>query len=157
MVKIMKAITSSPDMRDKKELIENFIASMTPSVEDQDVKDKWYDFLKQVGKQTMLEESQFPYGKEKPKMDVTDLWEIYVQRERERELNAIIEEEKLNPEKTRSLMESAKANGYIETNGTSLISILPPMPLFGAGNKREEKKRIVCEKLEQWLRRYSGC
>lgn len=157
MVKIMKAITSSPDMRDKKELIENFIASMTPSVEDQDVKDKWYDFLKQVGKQTMLEESQFPYGKEKPKMDVTDLWEIYVQRERERELNAIIEEEKLNPEKTRSLMESAKANGYIETNGTSLTNILPPMPLFGAGNKREEKKRIVCEKLEQWLRRYSGC
>jgi hypothetical protein len=31
------------------------------------------------------------------------------------------------------------------------------MPLFGAGNKREEKKRIVCKKLEQWLRRYSGC
>ncbi|MEE0083391.1 MAG: hypothetical protein UE068_04135, partial [Paludibacteraceae bacterium] len=67
------------------------------------------------------------------------------------------EEENLKEKETRSLMETAKINGYIETNGLALTNILPPMPLFGAGNKREEKKRVVIEKLEEWLRRYSGC
>jgi hypothetical protein len=31
------------------------------------------------------------------------------------------------------------------------------MPLFGANNKREEKKRTVIKKLETWLRKFSGC
>jgi type I restriction enzyme R subunit len=157
VVKIMKAVSSSPDMRDKKELIERFIESMTPSSDEQNVKEKWYDFLTQVGENTMLEEGQFPYGNKEKQTEVTDLWEIYVQRERERELSAIIEEENLKEKETRSLMETAKINGYIETNGLALTNILPPMPLFGAGNKREEKKRVVIEKLEEWLRRYSGC
>ncbi len=157
VVKIMKAVSSSPDMRDKKELIERFIESMTPSSDEQNMKEKWYDFLTQVGENTMLEEGQFPYGNKEKQTEVTDLWEIYVQRERERELSAIIEEENLKEKETRSLMETAKINGYIETNGLALTNILPPMPLFGAGNKREEKKRVVIEKLEEWLRRYSGC
>ncbi len=157
VVKIMKAVSSSPDMRDKKELIERFIESMTPSSDEQNVKEKWYDFLTQVGENTMLEEGQFPYGNKEKQTEVTDLWEIYVRRERERELSAIIEEENLKEKETRSLMETAKINGYIETNGLALTNILPPMPLFGAGNKREEKKRVVIEKLEEWLRRYSGC
>lgn len=157
VMKIMKAVSSSPDMRDKKELIERFIESMTPSSDEQNVKEKWYDFLTQVGENTMLEEGQFPYGNKEKQTEVTDLWEIYVQRERERELSAIIEEENLKEKETRSLMETAKINGYIETNGLALTNILPPMPLFGAGNKREEKKRVVIEKLEEWLRRYSGC
>nr|MCR5246227.1 type I restriction endonuclease subunit R [Paludibacteraceae bacterium] len=157
VVKIMKAVSSSPDMRDKKELIERFIESMTPSSDEQNVKEKWYDFLTQVGENTMLEEGQFPYGNKEKQTEVTDLWEIYVRRERERELSAIIEEENLKEKETRSLIETAKINGYIETNGLALTNILPPMPLFGAGNKREEKKRVVIEKLEEWLRRYSGC
>ncbi len=157
VVKIMKAVSSSPDMRDKKELIERFIESMTPSSNEQNVKEKWYDFLTQVGENTMLEEGPFPYGNKEKQTEVTDLWEIYVRRERERELSAIIEEENLKENETRSLMETAKINGYIETNGLALTNILPPMPLFGAGNKREEKKRVVIEKLEKWLRRYSGC
>ena len=157
VVKIMKAVSSSPDMRDKKELIERFIESMTPSSDEQNVKEKWYDFLTQVGENTMLEEGQVPYGNKEKQTEMTDLWEIYVQRERERELSAIIEEENLKEKETRSLMETAKINGYIETNGLALTNILPPMPLFGAGNKREEKKRVVIEKLEEWLRRYSGC
>ena len=157
VVKIMKAVSSSPDMRDKKELIERFIESMTPSSDEQNMKEKWYDFLTQVGENTMLEEGQFPYGNKEKQTEVTDLWEIYVRRERERELSAIIEEENLKEKETRSLMETAKINGYIETNGLALTNILPPMPLFGAGNKREEKKRVVIEKLEEWLRRYSGC
>ncbi len=42
MVKIRKAIDSSPDLRDKKELIEQFIDSLTP---DSEVNDKWQEYV----------------------------------------------------------------------------------------------------------------
>ena len=42
MVKIRKAIDSSPDLRDKKELIEKFIDSLTP---DSEVNDKWKEYV----------------------------------------------------------------------------------------------------------------
>ena len=42
MVKISKAIDSSPDLRDKKELIEQFIESLTP---DSEVNDEWQDYV----------------------------------------------------------------------------------------------------------------
>ncbi len=44
MVKISKSIDSSPDMRDKKELIEDFIASLTPGDE---VYDNWKEYVNQ--------------------------------------------------------------------------------------------------------------
>lgn len=163
MVKIIKAVSSSPDMRDKKELIERFIESMTPKAGskfgDADETDDWSTFLQEEGRLLVAAEKPSVYGqpKEPQRHDVTKLWERFVRCERERELNAIIEEEKLDAEKTRTLMDASEANGYVETSGMSLTSILPPMPLFGAGNKREEKKRTVLEKLEGWLKRYMGC
>ncbi len=42
MVKIRKAIDSSPDLRDKKELIEKFIGSLTP---DSEVNDLWREYV----------------------------------------------------------------------------------------------------------------
>lgn len=42
MVKISKAIDSSPDLRDKKELIEQFIDSLTP---DSEVNEKWQEYV----------------------------------------------------------------------------------------------------------------
>ena len=42
MEKIRKAIDSSPDLRDKKELIEQFIDSLTP---DSEVNDKWQEYV----------------------------------------------------------------------------------------------------------------
>lgn len=42
MVKIRKAIDSSPGLRDKKELIEKFIDSLTP---DSEVNDKWKEYV----------------------------------------------------------------------------------------------------------------
>ena len=132
---------------------------MTPksgSLSDgQDVTDEWNRFLQEEGEMPMAAEDTPEF--EKKQTDVTDLWELYVRHERDRELNEIIRAENLNPEKTRSLMATSQANGYIETNGLAITNILPPMPLFGAGNKREEKKRSIIEKLEAWLRKYVGC
>lgn len=42
MVKISKAIDSSPDLRDKKELIEKFISSLTP---DSEVNERWQEYV----------------------------------------------------------------------------------------------------------------
>ena len=41
-IKINKAIDSSPDLRDKKELINQFIESLTP---DSDVSEKWKEYV----------------------------------------------------------------------------------------------------------------
>lgn len=164
MIKIMKAVSSSPDLRDKKELIERFIERMTPQagslLDGQDVTNYWNEFLQEEGNQNFAAEEFPQYGDEAVRpdhSDVSNLWERYVRYERERELNAIIEEEKLKPAETRKLMAKAETNGYVESNGTSFSNILPSLPLFGANNRREEKKRIVLEKLEGWLRRYTGC
>jgi len=49
VAKIQKAIDSSPDLRDKKKLIMNFIDKMTPSSgkEERDVTDEWNEYVEQ--------------------------------------------------------------------------------------------------------------
>ena len=132
VVQIQKAVDSSPDLRDKKELIMQFIERMTP----------------QPGE--VLEEQE----------DISDEWAAYVKQESERELNAIIEEEKLRPEETKKFMEQAFADGYVTTTGVAITKVLPPMPLFGGGagggSAREKKKETVLEKLMAFFHRFAS-
>ncbi|MBR2631537.1 MAG: type I restriction endonuclease subunit R [Bacteroidaceae bacterium] len=130
VVKIQKAVNSSPDLRDKKELIMQFIERMTPTPGE------------------ILEENE----------DIGDEWALYVKEEREKELNALIEEEKLRPEETRRFVEQAFSDGYVTTTGVAITKVLPPLPLFGGGAKggssREEKKERVLNKLTAFFNRY---
>jgi type I restriction enzyme R subunit len=73
---------------------------------------------------------------------------------REKELNAIIEEARLNPEETRKFIENAFRDGEVKTTGTDIDKIMPPMSRFGGG--REEKKKEVIEKLLAFYIKYSG-
>jgi type I restriction enzyme R subunit len=128
IVKIQKAVDSSPDLRDKKELIMQFIERMTPTPgqildEQEDVEDEWYQ---------------------------------YVREEKEKELNAIIKEENLKPEETRKFVQQAFADGYVTTTGVAITTVLPPMPVFGGKGNREEKKNAVLEKLKAFFNRYEG-
>ena len=83
-----------------------------------------------------------------------------MREEKEKELNAIIEEENLKPEETRKFVKQAFADGYVTTTGVAITKVLPPMPLFGGGAKggsaREGKKRRVLERLTAFLGRYGG-
>ena len=121
LLKISRSITSSPDLRNKKELIERFVDRMTP----------------QAG-------------------EVHDEWDKYLAGEKKRQMDEIISGEKLKPEKTREFIDRCFKDGYVEENGTAVTEILPPMPLFGAGNRRQQTKQRVIEKIKQFFDRFTN-
>lgn len=119
LITINKAIDASPELRSKKQLIENFIAG----INDVD--------------------------------DVMSEWHTYVAQQRERDLAAIIIEEKLKPEDTRKFMENAFRDGEIKTTGTDIDKIMPPISRFGSGG-RAGKKQSVIDKLKSFFEKYFG-
>jgi len=128
LAKIQKAINSSPDLRDKYDLIMKFIDKMTPTPD----------------------ENSAAQGDG----DITDEWKDYIDQERERELDELIQEEKLNADETRKFIRQAFADGYVTTTGTGITKVLPPMPLFGPKANREEKKRTVLDKLTAFFNKF---
>ena len=87
--------------------------------------------------------------------DVMVEWRSYVAAEKERELTAIIEEEKLKPDETRKFIENAFRDGSVKTTGTDIDKIMPPVSRFGGGN-REEKKQGIITKLLKFFERFFG-
>ena len=120
IVKIRKEVEASPDMRDKRDLIEKFIASMTPE-----------------------------RGR-----NVGDDWEAFIEEEKKRQRNTIIEEERLKPAETEAFMQRAFMDGYVTETGTGIAKILPPVNPFLP--ESGEKKQTVLGKLKEYLRKFLG-
>ena len=120
IVQIRKQIDASPDMRDKRELIEKFIDQMTPE----------------------------------KGADVGEDWSQYIEREKKAELDAIINEEHLNPAETVAFIERAFTDGYVTETGTGIAKILPPVNPFLP--ESGEKKQTVLEKLKSYLTKFLG-
>lgn len=87
-----------------------------------------------------------------PEVDIDDSWQEYVKKERKERLDNIIAEEKLKKDETYKFMKQAFTDGKIEEDGTSIVKILPPMPVFG--NVRTKKKNAVLEKLKEFFERF---
>lgn len=118
-VKITKAIDSSPDLRDKKELIEKFIESLNPDSE------------------------------------VDAAWRVYVNAEKRRQFNAIVEEEHLKREQAVEFIENAYERGYVPEGGMELDSIMPSINPFDPNANREGKIATVLEKLKAFFKRFA--
>lgn len=86
--------------------------------------------------------------------DVMTEWRTFVAEEKEKQLNTIIEEEKLKPEETRKFVEYSFRDGTLKTTGTDIDKILPPISRFGGG--REKKKQSVITKLLAFFERFFG-
>lgn len=86
--------------------------------------------------------------------DVMNEWRTFVAEEKEKQLNAIIEEERLKPEETKKFVEYSFRDGTLKTTGTDIDKILPPISRFGGG--REEKKQGVIAKLLAFFERFFG-
>ena len=84
--------------------------------------------------------------------NVGDEWEVFIEQEKKRQLDAIIAEEHLKPAETEVFMNRAFADGYVTETGTGIAKILPPsnpfMPESG------EKKLTVILKLKQYLNKF---
>ena len=87
--------------------------------------------------------------------DVMAEWHDFVAEEREKELTAIIQSEKLKEAETRKFIENAFRDGEIKTTGTDIDSIMPPTSRFGGGNRAAKKQGII-EKLKAFFERFFG-
>ena len=104
---ITRAIDASPSLRNKKDLIEEFVDSVSASG------------------------------------DMELEWKAYIAAKRDRELDAIIDEESLRPEETRALVSNAFRDGGLPTGGTALTRILPPMSRFAPDGAHSAKRHTV--------------
>ena len=111
LITIRRAVLSSPDLRNKIDLIEEFIRSLDGS------------------------------------SNVFNDFNTFMNSKKKEELDKIIDEEKLDKEKTYSFVKKSFSNGRVDTSGTELSSILPAMSRFSASKERTAKKETVIEKL----------
>lgn len=119
LVAIDRAISSSIELRSKKELIESFIATINA------------------------------------KSDVTNDWRKFVLEQKETDLTTLIAEEKLKEEETRKFIENSFRDGAIKTTGTDIDKLMPPVPLFGGGNRAAKKQGII-DKFIEFFEKYFG-
>lgn len=87
--------------------------------------------------------------------DVMNEWNGFVAQQREQDLVALIQDEKLKPEETRIFLENSFREGEIKTVGTDIDKIMPPVSRFGGGN-RTKKKQTVIDKLKSFFEKYFG-
>ena len=118
LITINKAIMSSPDLRNKKDLILAFIDSLDAN------------------------------------SDVYSDFESFMNSKKKEELDKIIAEENLNKEETYNFIQRSFEQGRVETNGTEVSTILPPMSMFTPNNDRQEKKNKVIDKLLEFFDKF---
>ena len=87
--------------------------------------------------------------------NVTDDFKKFVREEKEKDLEKVIEEEKLKPEETKKFIDNSLRDGTLKTTGTDIDKLLPPVSRFGGGNRIEKKLRVI-EKLKGFFDKYLG-
>ena len=86
--------------------------------------------------------------------DIYSDWGHFIEQQKEQELQTIIQEENLNEVETRRFVDRAFHDGFVNEMGTAITKILPPMPLFEAGDKRQTTKERVLEKIKAFFLRF---
>lgn len=87
--------------------------------------------------------------------DVLTEWHDFVAEQRERDLVAIMQEERLKEAETRKFLDHCFQDGEIKIVGTDIDKILPPVSRFGGGS-RAKKKDTVIGKLKVFFEKYYG-
>ena len=86
--------------------------------------------------------------------DVYSDFESFMNSKKKEELDKIIAEENLNKEETYNFIQRSFEQGRLETNGTEVSTILPPMSMFTPNNDRQEKKNKVIDKLLEFFDKF---
>ncbi|MFA7691802.1 MAG: type I restriction endonuclease subunit R [Candidatus Hydrogenedentales bacterium] len=115
---IDKAISSSIELRSKKELIISFVDRISAGTK------------------------------------VDEDWRKFVDEQKETDLSALIQEEELKEEETRSFVDNAFRDGFLKTTGMDIDTILPPLSRFGG--RREKTKEGIIAKLLAFFEKYLG-
>ncbi|ABR53996.1 type I site-specific deoxyribonuclease, HsdR family [Methanococcus vannielii SB] len=118
LLDINKAIDSSVELRNKKDLIHQFIES--------------------INKNSNLDED----------------WQKFVEKKKIEELEKIINEENLNHDETCKFIKNSFRDGNIQTTGTAITKIFPPVSRFSKTGERTKKREIIIEKLTRFFERF---
>lgn len=86
--------------------------------------------------------------------NVYEDFEAFMNSKKKEELDNIINEENLNKEETYKFIQKSFEQGRVETNGTEVPNILPPMNMFTTRNDRQEKKNKVIDKLLEFFDKF---
>lgn len=74
---------------------------------------------------------------------VDDDWHTFVAEQKENDLSAIIEGEKLRPKETRKFVAGSFRDGALKTTGTDIDKILPPVSRFSKGGRTVKKQNVI--------------
>lgn len=118
VINISKAIDSSVELRNKKELIQQFINSLNPLT------------------------------------NVEDDWQSFVDAKKLEELNSIITDENLDKDETYKFINNAFRDGFVQSTGTSISKVLPPVSRFSPTGDRTKKRETVIEKLTVFFNKF---
>lgn len=89
--------------------------------------------------------------------EINSDWLKFVRNQCYSDMRQLIEEESLKPAETEKLLKNAFRDGELETAGTAVDQILPPMSRFAkSGNMRYEKKQRIIKKLNLFFEKYLG-
>jgi type I restriction enzyme R subunit len=88
--------------------------------------------------------------------NVDEHWREFIDEQKATELDEIIKQENLNPEKTRELISKSIGDGELKTSGTAISALLPAQDLFDEGNIRGNQKARVIDKLKIFFERFSA-
>ena len=86
--------------------------------------------------------------------DVGTDWQRYVKEQKEKDIQVLIDAEKLKPEETQKFVSNAFRDGVLKTTGTDIDKIMPPVSRFGGS--RDKKKQTVIGKLKIFFEKYFG-
>lgn len=126
--KICRAIATSPQLRDKAELIMEFVERMG------------------VGSDGAAVTDDGDEGTRRSKVD--GAWVSYVREQVEKELEEIIASERLKPDETRRVVSYAFDAGGVPETGTLVQACLPKVSRFAKGNAYGEQRHRVIARLQ---------
>ena len=84
--------------------------------------------------------------------DVGNDWEDYIEEQKQKQLQTIIDDELLKPTETTDFMARAFMDGYVTETGTGIAKILPPTNPFLPDSGT--KKQTVIDKLKAYFNRF---
>ena len=87
--------------------------------------------------------------------DVKSDWVKFVREQEKIDLDNLIKDENLNKGETKKFIKNSFRDGYVKVLGTEIEKVLPPMRLFGGGNKIKRKQSIIV-KILKFFNKYFG-
>ncbi len=125
-----------------KSIIATIDRAVDSSIELRSKKELIHDFVNNVTNSTTGE--------------IHDNWQKFVNEQRQKELDGIIDTEGLNRDYTYRLIINSFRDGVLKTTGTDIDRIMPVMSRFAADNARATKKKTVVKRLKEFFEKYFG-